>query len=75
MKMHLLSQNVMSCNTLFEINLDILSRRSMSNRDLRQDVDYTIYRKRRDSRNCRNNGGGLVGGGGGYGNLRKYQNF
>ena len=40
----------------------------MSNRDLRQDVDYTIYRKRRDSRNCRNNGGGLVGGGGGYGN-------
>ena len=45
----------------------------MSNRDLRQDFDYIIYRKRRDSRYCRNNGGGIVGGGGGYGNLRKYQ--
>ena len=42
----------------------------MSNRDIRSDVDFTIYRKRRDSRNCGYNGGGF---GGGYGNLSKYQ--
>ena len=41
----------------------------MSNIDLRRDVDFTIYIKRRDSRYCGNYGGGF---GGSYGNLRKY---
>ena len=43
--------------------------RSMSNNDLRRDIDFTIYRKRRDSRYC----GNYVGGSGvNYGNLRKF---
>ena len=47
----------------------LLLFRSMSNNDLRRDIDFTIYRKRRDSRYCGNYGGGS---GGSYGNLRKY---